>query len=442
MSRRAKNKIFPEITFEIKGLSHDGRGVATHDGKATFIDGALPGETVLAKLTKYHRRYSEANVIDIINPAPNRVTPECKHYGICGGCSLQHMDMASQIQFKQDTLINQLKHFGQVEPESILPPISGATVGYRGKARLGARYVIKKEKLLVGFREKHSNYLADIEHCAVLHKSIGPHIHELGRLIASLSQFEHIAQIEVAVGDAATALIVRHLTDLPTDDIEKICAFGKAHSFHIYLQPNPPAVLHKIWPADGIERLSYLQPAHSLELLFHPLDFTQVNQEINQQMLASALELLDLQPSDSVLDLFCGLGNFTLPIAQKAKQVTGVEGSQTMVERGYENAAHNQIKNADFYAANLTAPDTAWKWLQQSYDKILLDPPRTGALEMIPHLKMLNANKIVYVSCNPATLARDAGLLVNTLHYKLKKVGVINMFPHTSHIEAIALFER
>lgn len=442
MSRRAKNKSFPEITVEIKGLSHDGRGVTTIDGKAAFIHGALAGEKVLAKITKHHRRYSEGRVLEVITSAPDRVTPDCKHYGVCGGCSMQHMDINSQIQFKQQTLINQLQHFGQVTAESILPPISGTPFGYRGKARLGVRYVIKKEKLFVGFREKLSNYLTDIESCSVLHPSIGPHIQDLSTLIASLTQFEHIAQIEVAVGDQAAALVVRHLTDLPADDIEKLCAFGKEHAFHIYLQPNPPALLHKVWPNDQHERLSYALSDYQLEMLFHPLDFTQVNSQTNQLMVKQALELLNLKPSDTVLDLFCGLGNFTLPIARHAKQVTGIEGSQAMVERGYENAKHNHIANVDFYAANLMAPDTTWPWLQKSYDAVLLDPPRTGAAEIIAHMPSLNPKRIVYVSCNPATLARDAGILVNSMGYRLTKVGVINMFPHTSHIEAIALFEK
>lgn len=439
---RAKNKIFPEITLDINGLSHDGRGIATHAGKTLFIHGAMPGEKVLAKITKQHRRYSEGKVLEVLTASHDRVAPLCSHYGICGGCSLQHMNMQSQIQFKQQTLINQLQHFGHVSAETILPPLSGQPWGYRGKARLGVRYVIKKEKLLVGFREKLSNYLADIDSCAVLHPSIGPHINALAELVASLTQFEHIAQIEVAVGDHATALVFRHLNDLTDEDIEKLISFGAAHQFHIYLQPNPPKVLHKIWPTDSIERLHYLLSDYQLEMQFHPLDFTQVNSETNQLMIQQALTLLDVQATDNVLDLFCGLGNFTLPMAKTAKHVTGIEGSQTMVERGYENAKHNEINNVDFYAANLFEPDLQWPWLQKQYDKILLDPPRTGAEAILPFLTKMNAKKIVYVSCNPATLARDAGIFVNTFGFKLKKVGVINMFPHTSHIEAIALFER
>ncbi len=430
------------ITAKIESLSHDGRGIAAIDGKTTFVSGALIHEEVRCKITKKHRRYNEAQAVDILTPAAERTTPLCKHFSICGGCSLQHMEATAQIQMKQKVLLEQLKHFGNVIPESILPPITGQTWGYRRKARLGVRYVRKKEKLLVGFREKFSNYLAEIESCPVLHPSIGTRLIELSDVIRSLTQYEHIPQVEVAVRDNATALVFRHMTSLPEADQQKLCEFGERYHFEIYLQPNPPAKIQKIWPQHTPEKLTYALHDDDIVMHFHPLDFTQVNSEINRLMIQQALRLLDPQPTDTVLDLFCGLGNFTLPIARRAKHVVGVEGSQEMVERAKENAAANQLKNTEFYAANLMAPAANAPWLQTTYNKILLDPPRTGAKEIIPVISTCSAQRIVYVSCNPATLARDAGELVYNHQYRLKQIGVINMFPHTSHIEAIALFEK
>jgi 23S rRNA (uracil1939-C5)-methyltransferase len=437
-----KRKLLPEIDVAIHSLSHDGRGIATINGKTTFVHGALIGETVTCKVTQQHRRYNEGIATEIKIAAPERITAACPHFGICGGCSMQHMNIANQIQFKQQTLLEQLQHFGKVIPESLLEPITGQAWGYRRKARLGVRYVIKKNKLLVGFREKFSNYLADIQSCLVLHPSVGMRITMLAELITSLNQYEHIAQIEVAVGDDATALVFRHLTPLPESDYAKLYEFGKATGLHIYLQPNPPEKIRKLWPEDNNEYLIYALPDYNIIMQFHPLDFTQVNSEINLLMLKQALKLLAPEPEDTILDLFCGLGNFTLPIARYAKQVVGVEGSDVMVKRAEENARSNQIYNTKFYAANLMEPPKEAPWMQQCYDKILLDPPRLGAKEIITHFSTFSAKKIVYVSCNPATLARDAGELVYTHGYKLKQIGVINMFAHTSHIEAIALFEK
>jgi 23S rRNA (uracil1939-C5)-methyltransferase len=430
------------IETTIESLSHDGRGVTSINNKATFVSGALPQEKVRCKITKKHRRYNEAQTVEVLSPAHERTAPDCLHFGICGGCSMQHVTIEAQLQFKQQALLEQLKHFGKVTPEIILPPITGNPFGYRRKARLGVRYVIKKEKLLVGFREKFSNYLADIEQCTVLHPSVGTRLMELSQLIRGLSQYDQIAQIEVAVSDTETALIFRHMTPLTENDLAALSEFGQKNHFHIYLQPNPPAVVHKIWPLNTDDMLSYSLPDYQLEMRFHPLDFTQVNGEINRLMIQQALKLLDLKSTDTVLDLFCGLGNFTLPIARHAKEVIGVEGSVQMVERATANAQHNHISNTKFYAANLMEPGKQAPWLQPSYDKILLDPPRTGAKEIIPFIAMKSAKRIVYVSCNPATLARDAGELVYNHRYTLRQVGVINMFPHTSHIEAIALFER
>ncbi len=429
-------------TANVHALSHDGRGIASIDKKTTFIAGALPGETVAYRITQKHSSYNEAALLEVITPSAERVTPPCLHFGLCGGCSLQHMSMETQMQLKQQTLLDQLKHFGHVTPSTLLPPLSAATVGYRRKARLGAKFVIKKDKMLVGFREKASNYLADLEKCVVLHPEIGERFLLLRALIGSLDCLMHIPQIEIAVGDTDVALVFRHMETLSSGDKEKLIAFGKQHQFHIYLQPNAPLLIQKIWPEQTPERLSYTLPDYDLEFLFHPLDFTQINLDINRLMVKQAIELLALNAEETALDLYCGIGNFTLPIARQVKHVIGVEGSGEMVTRAEDNAKHNNINNADFYAANLQAPPTDAPWVNRSYDKILLDPPRTGAKEILPLFAKFAAKRIVYVSCNPATLARDAGELVNQYGYTLTHTGIINMFPHTSHIEAMAVFNK
>src|SRR5579872_3943660 len=385
-----------QIETTIQSLSHDGRGITTLNDKTTFVSGALPSEKVICKIIRKHRRYNEAEVIDVITKAPERTDPLCAHYGVCGGCSMQHVEIKAQVQLKQQALLDQLKHFGKVTPEEILPPIMGHSWGYRRKARLGVRYVIKKEKLLIGFREKFSNYLADIKECEVLHPSIGKNLVALSTLIRSLSQYDQIPQIEIAISDDITALIIRHMTPLTEKDLTALCQFGSENHFHIYLQPDSPDSVHKIWPKDQNTLLSYFLPDYQLEMRFHPLDFTQVNAEINREMIAAAIRLLDPQSSDTILDLFCGLGNFTLPIARFAKKVVGVEGSTQMVDRAIANAKHNQITNTEFYAANLMKPSKAAAWLKISYDKILLDPPRTGAKEIIPFIANKSAKRIIY----------------------------------------------
>lgn len=431
----------PEIEAAIHSLSHDGRGVAAVDGKTIFVDGALPQEKIRCQVTRQHSRYNEGTVIEVMTPAVDRVTADCPHFAVCGGCSLQHLSMNGQLQFKQQVLLEQLKHFGKVVPEIVLPALTGAAWGYRRKARLGVRYVRKKGKLLVGFREKHSNYLADLQQCLVLHPSIGERIVELSQLIAGLTHYESIPQIEIAVGDTASALVFRHLTPLCEEDLARLGEFAQASGLHVYLQPGAPESIHRLWPLHT-QPLAYTLPDQNIEILFGPLDFIQVNGEMNRLMLRQALMLLALQPDDQILDLFCGLGNFTLPIARYVRAVTGIEGSAVMVRKAEENACHNQIINTKFYRANLMEPVESAEWMRKQYDKILLDPPRSGAKEIIAHFSKFSAKKVVYISCNPATLARDAGELVHTHGYSLKQTGTMNMFPHTSHIEAIALFER
>lgn len=431
---------------QVESLNHDGRGVAHVDGKAVFIEGALPGEEVLFTYVAQHKRYDEGAVTQILQPSAQRVTPRCAHFNVCGGCSLQHMEAAAQIEAKQQVMLDNLRQIGRVAPEQLLPPLTGPHWGYRRRARLGVKFVIKKDRLLVGFREKRSALLADLERCEVLHPSVGERLPELRTLIASLESYNLIPQIEVAVGEAArstkdeaTALVFRNLAALSDSDLEKLRQFGEMHSLQIYLQPAGPESVSLLWPEAA--SLSYRLPDEGLELFFAPTDFVQVNGDINRAMIAQVISLLDLQPQERVLDLFCGLGNFTLPLARHAGHVMGVEGEAKLVQRAKDNALHNNIKNAEFYAADLSQELTQQPWAEQHFDKILLDPPRTGALEIVRQLPLFGASRIVYVSCNPATLARDAEELVQH-GYKLAAAGVMDMFPHTTHVESIALFEK
>lgn len=443
MNKRAKSN--PQISpnpARVHGLSHDGRGIATIDSKTTFLAGALPEETVTYRIHQKRTTYMEGEADEILTPSPERTVPPCQHFGVCGGCSLQHMSIEMQTALKQKTLLEQLTHFGKVTPGIILPPLAASGTGYRRKARLGVKFVIKKNKLLVGFREKSSRYLADLASCKTLHPLVGENLETLAALIRSLESYQEIPQIEVAIGDATVALVFRHLKPLCDDDLQKLAAFGAQSGFHIYLQPNPPAPVTKLYPADGVERLTYSLPEQQLEFAFHPMDFTQINLDINRMMVSQALALLELTPEDSVLDLFCGIGNFTLPIARYARNVTGIEGAEEMTRRAAENASRNGIENTRFFAANLMAPAEGAPWLASEYNKVLLDPPRAGAIEILPYIAKLGPKRIVYVSCNPATLARDAGELVHKYGYQLHKVGIMNMFPHTSHIEAMAVFEK
>lgn len=427
------------LSLSITSLSHDGRGIAHVDGKTVFVDGALPGEQVSAVYVKRHSKYDEARATSINVAATDRTTPQCAHFGVCGGCSLQHMSSSAQLKFKQQVLLEQLRHIGNTEPKEVLPPLTSPVWGYRRKARLGIRYVIKKGKILVGFREKNSRYLADLQGCQVLHPLVGTRFIIISQLISQLDAYLYIPQIEVAVGDDATALILRHLQPLNQADLEKLHQFAIEQNYHIFLQPGGPETVHLLAPRNGNVLLSYQLHDQHLTLQFKPNDFVQVNSKVNRQMIARALQLLAPQPNDTILDLFCGLGNFTLPLAKHCQRVIGVEGDDGLVKRAKNNAHYNQITNAEFYSADLTTWDTAAPWAQKQYQKILLDPPRSGAYEIIDKITAFGAEKILYVSCNPATLARDAGELIKQ-GYQLTHAGIMDMFPHTSHVEAIALF--
>ncbi|MGC9457004.1 MAG: 23S rRNA (uracil(1939)-C(5))-methyltransferase RlmD [Halothiobacillaceae bacterium] len=441
MARR-RRKPLPQGTFEatIDSLTHEGKGVTRIEGKTVFVDGALPGERVMFRYVDRHRNYDEGQVESVIEASGDRVAPRCPHFGICGGCSLQHLDPARQIAIKQDVLRDNLERLGQVRPENWLVPLTGPVWGYRRKARLGVRYVHKKGRVLVGFRERRSNFIADLTRCEVLHPSVGERLDALSELITGMDARRSIPQIEVAVGDNGTALAFRHMEPLSETDLQRLTDFARQTGFMIYLQPGKPQTLAPLVPAEP--ELYYRLDTLNVRIDFTPLDFTQVNADINRAMVPLALDLLDPQPDDTVLDLFAGLGNFTLALARRARSVVGVEVDELMVRRGEESARRNGLTNTRHYRADLSAAVDDEPWLQEHYDRVLVDPPRSGALEMIPRLAALSPRRIVYVSCHPGTLARDAGLLVNDHGYRLTHAGVMDMFPHTAHVESIAVFDR
>ena len=442
MSKRRRNKI-PEGIFktDIESLSHEGRGVAHIEGKTVFIENALPGEQVEFKYVSKRAKFDQGVAEKIITADEQRIEPECQYFGYCGGCSLQHMTPDAQLTHKQSVLLEQFTHLGNVQPKTVLPPLEGPSFGYRHKARLAVKHVIKKEKVLVGFREKRSPYVADITECKVLHPDVGLKFMALQQLIESLSIFNQIPQIEAAVSDNGTALVLRHLAEFSDEDIAKLNAFEDEHILKLFLQPGGYDSVHRLKKEDE-EDLFYKLNDHDITIYFKPVDFTQINVEINQKMLNLAIALLEPNKDENILDLFCGVGNFTLPLARKAKTVVGIEGDKGLVERAKNNAIKNNIENVEFYAADLAELDKSNEFMKGNYDKILLDPARTGAKEIIEALNTKNVTRIVYVSCNPATLARDAGILVNEKGFKLTKAGVMDMFPHTTHVESIAVFEK
>lgn len=442
MGRRRRRPRLPEGEFaaQIESMSHDGRGVARVDGKATFLWGGLPGEQVDFRYLNRRRQHDEGVVVSVSEPADMRVKPRCEAFGLCGGCSLQHQHPDEQIASKQKVLLDNLQQIGGVTPAAILPPLRGASPwGYRRKARLGVKDVLRKGRVLVGFRERGSSLVADITRCEVLHPRVGEKIDALRILVESLSVRQNLPQIEMAMDDSQCVLILRVLEPLSAQDEQILVDFASQHDVVFYTQSGGPETVR---PLQDAVQLAYRLPDFDLELAFEPSDFTQVNTEINRLMVHRAIDLLDLAPSDRVLDLFCGIGNFTLPIARTAGKVVGVEGDAALVARARANARHNALDHVDYFTADLYGELTSESWMQQRFNKALLDPPRSGALQMLPALPRLGIERIVYVSCYPGTLARDAGELVNTHGYQLRKAGVMDMFPHTAHVESIALFER
>lgn len=425
----------------VESLAHDGRGVAHVEGKVVFIDEALPGEEVDFIYTESRRDYAEGKVVNLISRSADRVDAACPHFGVCGGCSFQHVDAKAQIRIKQDLLVEQFKRIGKLEIPVIWEALTGPHWGYRRKARMGVKYVAKKNRVLVGFRERRHPYLAEIDSCKVMHASVGSKLIELGEMIAKLTIREKIPQIEVAIGDDECVLAFRTLEPASMEDKEYLRAFGQQHGVSICLQPKGPDT---IVPLDGEAEVipHYALPDQGLIFKFRPAMFTQVNYDINRQMINRVLAALELNAQDNVLDLFCGLGNFTLPMATQAGSVVGIEGDLPLVKHAQENARYNNISNVEFYMADLTKAIADQVWANRHYNKILLDPSRAGASDVLPHFKRWQPELIVYVSCNPSTLARDAGILVNELGYQLVQAGVMDMFPQTGHVESIALFKR
>lgn len=455
-NRRRRQTLPAEpVTLTIERLSHEGRGVARNDGKIAFVDGALPGETVTAVYTARRSQFDELNLKEVIVAADNRITPPCAVAGVCGGCLLQHLHPDGQLAHKQQVLFDQLKHSASITQFDVIPAMASTSQSYRRKARLAVRYVHKKGEVLVGFREKANTFITNMSHCTTLVEPVGRLIAPLRKLLLSLDGCRDIPQIEVAVGETAcvatedlnsvlrVTLTLRHLQVLSDADINRLKIFADEEHIEWYLQSGGPDTVTRLWPESGDPQLHYYLPDETgdITMSFFPGDFTQVNAEINRRMIAQAISLLDLQADDKVLDLFCGLGNFSLPIARRCASVTGVEGSQDMVERAAINAANNQLTNTTFYAADLFTEFDKASWAVPAYNKLLLDPPRSGAIELVSRIRDLLPQVIVYVSCNPATLARDAAELQNQ-GYKMTHAGVMDMFPHTGHVESMARFER
>lgn len=444
----------PIYTFQVESLSHEGRGIAHYGshpdhpsdkhGKKVFIAYALPGETVRAQITHVVKRLEEADCVEILSePSHLRVQPQCPHFGVCGGCNMQHIQQDEQIRLKQEVLKSHLEHFAGIQPEQWLAPLRSQREDYRRKARIGVRYIPAKEQLVVGFRERQSNKLTPIDRCMVLDREFGS-MTELKQLLQSLKGKAAIGHVELAMGDQDIALLVRHTEKLSSDDVNQLKQFALNRQWQLYLQPAGGDSLHRVDDPAAAMRLHYALDEFDVKFGFNPLDFTQVNSTINPQMVKLACDLLQLQQGERVLDLFCGLGNFSLPLARcvgETGQVVAVEGSEEMVQRGAENAEKNGICHVKFYSQDLTKDFSHHSWANQGFDALLIDPPRSGAEEIMYYVPKFGAKRIVYVSCNPATLARDAGVLVKH-GYRLKKAGVMDMFTHTGHVESIALFEK
>ncbi len=436
--------------LEILDLSHDGRGVARRGsvdgqpGKAVFVAGALPGERVMAKQTAKSRHFDEAMTVEVLSASPDRVPARCPHFGVCGGCVLQHLAEDKQILAKQQVLLDNLQRIGHVQAKTLLSPLSDAAWGYRRKGRLSVRRVEKKEKTLVGFRETDPRFVADLSVCYTVVPEIGEKLGAISALVDGLDARSDIPQIEFIVGDATpefcgVALIFRHLQPLGDRDRDALIAFAREHAFAIFLQPGGVDSVQALWPLSP--ELAFRLVDWDIEFGFRPLDFIQVNAGLNRKMIALALELLDAGPEDRILDLFCGLGNFTLPLGRVAREVVGVEGEAGLVARARENAERNGMTNVQFYAADLAQDLAGHAWMRGGFDKLLLDPPRSGADAVLKQLPLKGLKRIVYVSCHPGSLARDAGYLVNERGWTLKAAGAMDMFPHTAHVESIAVFE-
>ena len=426
-----------KATVTIIDLTHDGVGVADLDGRRIFVADALPGERVEIALRKRRRKVQEAELTRVLEPSPSRVQPRCEYFGRCGGCALQHLDHDAQVPFKQQVVAGALKRIGNVEPLEWLPPVLSEPWHYRRRARLGVKYVTGKNRVLVGFRERARPYITDMQSCPVLMPPVDSLLGELAELIEKSSVKDQLPQIEVAVADDAVALVFRVLADPSAADTEAFRAFGARFGLDMYWQRGGPGT---IVPLDRARALTYRLSEFGLGFEFLPTDFVQVNIAVNAELVSTAVRLAEIQAGDRVLDLYCGLGNFSLPLAQRAGELLGVEGDAGLVARAVRNAARNGIANTRFVAADLMAP--GWGFYRERWDVVVLDPPRTGAEGPVAELDASGVRRVVYVSCHPATLARDARSLVERHGFTLRAARVFDMFPHTHHVEALALFTR
>ena len=437
------------IALHIESVDYEARGVAHHDGKVIFVDGALPGEQVIAAPYRRKEKYDNAQISRVVKPSSARVDARCAHFGVCGGCSMQHADVRTQVAVKQRVLEDNLRHIGKTTPEQMLRPIHGPAWEYRYRARLSVRHVAKKGGVLVGFHERRSSYVADMRECHVLPRRIAALLLPLRELVAGLTIRDRMPQIELAIGERVDVLVFRVLEPPSPVDEGALKRFAESHAVQIWLQSKGPDTAAPFWPLDA-PVLDYALREFGVSMPFRPTDFTQVNHQINEVLVSRALRLLAPRADDRVGDFFCGMGNFTLPLARTAREVVGIEGSEPLVARARANALHNGLaQRVRFEVANLFAATAESIAALGRFDCVLIDPPREGALELVRAIGALAlANpayaprRIVYVSCSPATLARDAGLLAHEFGYALKQAGVVNMFPHTSHVESIAVFER
>jgi len=439
------------FALDILDLAHDGRGVGRRDNdKAIFVSGALPGERVLVRQSARSRQFDEGIAIEVMRASPDRVLPRCAHFATCGGCALQHLDAPKQIAIKQKVLLDNLARIGRVTPDAVLPPLTDAFWGYRRKGRFSVRRVEKKGKTLVGFRERDPRFVADLTECHTIHPQIAACLPALSALLDGLSVRAEVPQIEFIAGErqgdfSGMALVLRHLKPLAPADVQALVEFVRERALALFLQPGGVESVHLVWPQLPAGRtlpLAFGLPQWNLQLAFAPLDFIQVNAGLNVKMIARTLELLDVQPGERILDLFCGLGNFTLPLARTAGRqgrVVGVEGDAGLVARARANALRNGLTNVQFHAADLAQNQRDAAWMREGFDKLLLDPPRSGALEVLKQLPLERFRRMVYVSCHPGSLARDVGYLVNERGWHLLSAGVMDMFPQTAHVESIAL---
>ncbi len=434
----SRNKEIREAN--IMDVTLDGRGVADQEGKVVFVPFTMTGERVRYTRGRKKKNFDEANLVEVISPSPDRISARCEYFSLCGGCATQHISSQQQVEFKQQSVLETLRRIGNVAPQHVYPPLVHKVWGYRRRARLAVKYVAKKGRALVGFREFGAPYVADMWSCEVLHPNIASLITPLSHLISTFSIKDKVPQVECSVAENATALVFRVLEPPSENDVCKLAEFSKDYSVRVYLQTKG---LDTVAPLNNelFERpLSYSLPPYGVTIEFLPIDFIQVHNEMNQKMVQQAINWLQLASTEKVLDLFCGLGNFSLPVAKQVSDVLGIEGDDGLVDRAFHNATLNNITNIHFKKENLFEVDESSDWLSRHWDAVIIDPPRAGAREVIEQLGKLSAEKVLYVSCHPGTLARDADILVNTLGYQLERVSVINMFPHTGHVETMALF--